>query len=331
MEGQDLILKSRVRLVRNIHGHSFPDQCNLEEGDRITEKILEAMKHEKEPYTYYRLRDLDYLKQLYFMENQWISIGSISQIEKSSFFLSDDEKISIMIGEEDHLRLQCMDFGLSLTDCYYRLSSLEERLDESLGFAFDRRLGFLTACPSNLGTGLKASVQIHLPALEHDGMSPIYRSLSKMGFEIRELYGTNVKPLGSIYEISNEKTLGNREEHYLSRLEKIALELVQMEMEKRKNLYFEQRVELEDMVYRAFGTLRYSKKISYEEAMDCLSMIKLGTDLSLLKPKKAINIYTEMNKIQNATLQKDVDYLLKEEEKQEYRAKYLNRLLKEVY
>lgn len=332
MDGeQELILSSRVRLARNVSGYCFPDKLNLEEGDRLTDRILEVMKEEEDPYHYYRLRDLDYLRQLYFLERQVISPGLVSQMDRSSFFLSEDRKVSIMVGEEDHLRLQCIEPGLHLSECYYRLTPIEERMDEKLGFAFDSDFGYLTACPSNLGTGLRAGVMIHLPALEYAGMKPIIRSLSRLGFVIRGLHGEGTEALGSVFQVSNEKTLGDREENYIGKLEKVVLELVDMENRKRKELYTDSRTELEDMVHRAYGILRYAKKISYEEAMRHLSSIKLGLDLSLLKAKKDINIYAEMEKIQNATLQIDLDNLLEEEDRKAYRAVYLNRLMKEVF
>ena len=331
MKDEDFILCSRVCLSRNIKGFVFPHQYHFEEGDRLAQLVLDVMKEEKDRFTYYRLRDLDYLKQLSFLEDHRITPGLFSHMDQGSFFLREDRAISVMVGEEDHLVIQGLLPGLALTQSYYLIKPLEERLDQGLGFSFDRNLGFLTACPSKVGTGLTGSLVIHLPALEWDGMEGLERSLTKLGFSIHGVFGEESKALGSMFEVSNEKTLGEREESYLSKLEKIGLELVEMEKTKRKKLYFDQRVQLEDRVYRSFGTCRYSKKISYEEAMDCLSMLKLGLDLSLLKPQKDIDVFEMMRKLQNATMQIDLERLLGEEDKEIYRGKILNRWIKEVF
>lgn len=330
-EKDNYIITSRVRLARNLKGYPFTDRGDYEEMERITERVLNAMKEHQDGFFFYRLRDMEYLRQLFYVERHAISPGLVSRMDKSSFFLRQEGDISVMVGEEDHLRLQCILPGLALNQCYYRTRTLDKFLDERLGYAYDRIFGYLTACPTNVGTGLKASVMVHLPALAFDGMIPISKSLERLGLRVQGVHGEGPANYGSIFQISNERTIGEREETYLSRLEKIVTEVIDMEEKKRKELYFNRFTELEDLVGRGFGVLRHGKVLTFEEGMKHLSALKLGLDLSILKPQKEISIFKEMERIQSATLQIEGKVRLQGRDLDHYRARAMNRLMKEVF
>lgn len=326
-----IILTSRVRLARNIEGYLFSDQLGEEKGEKLTGEVRDVIDGWKDTYTMYVLKKIPLLSRLHFVEQQWMSPALMSQYDRGSFFLREDKAVSIMVLEEDHLRIQSIKEGLSLSEAYYEALQVEKALDQNLKFSYDPSYGYLTACPTNVGTGLRASVMMHLPALEMSGLKNLSRSLARMGLVLRGFHGEGSKALGSIYQVSNEQTLGLTEEEYISRLEKAVLEIVSLEEEKRRILYTDQKIQLEDKVHRSFGILRHARILPYEEMAACLSMIKLGIDLSILKQVQEINIYESMFQLQNASLQIKKQAQLDQESRDIYRADLCRRMMKEGF
>ena len=199
-----------------------------------------------------------------------------------SILINDEENICIMINEEDHLRIQVFNYGLDLENTLNLAIELDEKINETLGYAINKKYGYLTACPSNLGTALRASVMLHLPALEHTGnVGNILNSISNFGISIRGIYGENSKSTGDMYQISNRQTLGITEKEIIERVKVISEKIIEQERKARKMLAND-KINFEDMIYRSYGVLSNCRKISSEETRELLSDIKLGVDLGIL-------------------------------------------------
>ena len=198
-----------------------------------------------------------------------------------AIILSEDESISIMIGEEDHIRIQVIMGGLNLEKAYDIAESLDSMLYSSLHFAFDSNLGYLTECPTNLGTGLRASVMLHLPVTESSGEIPrLSETVSKIGFTVRGMYGEGSKSSASLYQVSNQVTLGLSEKNAIENLKIITTQLIEKEQSARQSL---NKIKLEDTVFRAYGTLKNCRILSSDEMMTLISRIKLGVDMGIIK------------------------------------------------
>ncbi|VFB15748.1 Putative ATP:guanido phosphotransferase SAV0524 [Urinicoccus massiliensis] len=326
-----IILTSRIRLARNLKDYPFTEVLNPDQEEEITKKVHDAIDSWPDTYTFYPLKQVSLLSRLHFVEQQWISPGMMERTDGASFFLREDKEVSIMVLEEDHLRLQAILPGLALEEAYQGLLQVERDLDKDLDFAYDCQYGYLTACPTNVGTGLRASVMVHLPALEISGLKSLKQSLTKMGLVLRGFHGEGSKSVGGIYQVSNEQTLGFTEQDYIRRLEKAVLEIVALEEAKRKELYFQEKIKLEDKVCRSFGILRNARILSYEEMCHCLSMIRLGIDLSIIKQENQLDIYETIFRLQNASLQIQKQARLDQESRDIYRADLCRRMMKEGF
>lgn len=279
-----LAVSSRIRLARNLKGIPFPSRMTNEQRSQLNQKIKKAICESNTPFAktlkYIDMRDVPETQKHAMVERHIISPAFANKNEESAIILSEDESISIMIGEEDHVRIQVILGGLQLKEAYDIAERIDTLLYESLEIAFDSRLGFLTECPTNLGTGLRASVMLHLPALEWGGeIASLTDSVRKIGFTVRGMYGEGSKATASLYQVSNQITLGLSENNALDNLKIITTQLIEKENEARNKL---NKLRLEDVCYRALGTLQNSRILTSEEMMDLLSKIKLGISMGIL-------------------------------------------------
>jgi protein arginine kinase len=272
-------------------------------------------------FKFVRIRDLTPRERLSYIEEHLISPDLVQKIDKSSFLLRDDEKVTIMINEEDHLRIQTLLPGLNLTDCWELCSNIDDCLESELEFAFREDLGYLTACPTNVGTGLRASVMLHLPCLTMAGnINSLVEALRKVGLTIRGIYGEGSEAIGNLYQISNQTTLGETEEEIIDKLNKIITQVVTRERNTRKYLLENKGLELEDRLFRSYGILSNCRLINSKEAMNHLSNVKLAYDAHLLNDEKFDKIIELMIKIRPATIQKDCNKDMDQEERDKIRA-----------
>ena len=231
-----------------------------------------------------------------------------------------------MLNEEDHIRIQAINSGYNIEKCLTEANRIDTLLQESLNYAFDKQYGYLTSCITNVGTGLRASFMLHLPMLEKYGhIQSISNNISKFGMTIRGMHGEGTKSFGSIYQISNQTTLGKTEQQIIEDLKNITIQIVEREKNVRQNLKNTQNIDILDKIYRSYGIIKYCKKIRFEEAMKHLSNIWLGKDIGVLDITQ--NIYNIMMDIQPAT----IAYKFNIDEQQDielYRAKYINEVLK---
>lgn len=283
----DIAVSTRIRLARNINGYPFPARMTPEQSREINEKIHNAIINSNSPIAkklkYIEMKDVPDNERFSMLERHIASREFVCKPDNKAIILSEDETVSIMLGEEDHIRIQVILSGLQLEKAYDIANSIDEILCGSLDLAFDSTLGFLTECPTNLGTGLRASVMLHLPVSESKGeILSLAQSLSKIGFTVRGMYGEGSKSDGSLYQISNQVTLGVSEKNALDNLKVIAEQLIQKERELQRDL---NSIKTEDICMRALGTLKYARKLSSSELITLISRVKLGINIGVIKEK----------------------------------------------
>ncbi len=302
----DIVLSTRVRLARNVKEFPFVAHMSLSQKNSLIEQVWNAVSqaHFGESMKFQKI-EMDTLTQeqaLSLSERHLISPEFVGQKQGSALLLSGDESVSIMCNEEDHLRIQVLKNGLDFDHAYELASQIDDLIDESLNYAFDEHLGFLTQCPTNLGTGLRASVMLHLPMIERSGLlSRLSNSLSKMGLTIRGTYGEGSKAKGSLYQISNQITLGISERETIGKLREIIFSVIEQESALREQS--KQNPHFIDVVRRALGTVSYAYLISGEEAMQLLSSVRLGVSCGLIQEMTIHDINELENEIFSATLQ----------------------------
>lgn len=280
----DIAVSSRIRIARNLKGIPFPSKMSLEQNKELNKKVKSAITNSNSSLAkslkYIEMRDIPENQRFAMVERHIISPEFAAKGLDGAIILSSDESISIMVGEEDHIRIQVILGGLNIDAAYNIADEIDTLLYNSLDFAFDSKLGFLTECPTNLGTGLRASVMLHLPALETSGeMESLSQSISKIGFTVRGMYGEGTKSLASLYQISNQITLGLSEKNALDNLKIITAQLIEKEKEIRDGY---NKLKIEDLCFRALGLLQNSRILSSEEAMNLLSSVKLGKSMGIL-------------------------------------------------
>lgn len=279
-----IVLSTRIRLARNLSGLPFPYKMTPQMRNDLNAKIKDIIKNSDSPLLstlkYINMADVPELKVKAMVERHIIS-PEFATSKNTAIILSSDESISIMVGEEDHIRIQVILAGLQLEKAYKIADEIDRELHKSLNFAFDNDLGFLTECPTNLGTGLRASVMMHLPLLESTGrLGNLCENIGKIGFTVRGIYGEGSKSRASLYQISNQITLGISEENAIQNLSLIANQLIEKEKSIENEL---NQISLEDKIYRSLGVLQNCRVLESNEMMNLLSMINLGIRMGIIK------------------------------------------------
>ncbi len=279
----DVVISTRVRLARNLSGTPFPAGLTAERKKEVAERVRDALKAtpDAKDYDYLEMGSMTARDALSMAERHLISPEFARCEAGSALLLKKDESVSIMINEEDHLRLQVMRPGLDLDKAYRIADNLDTELDQTLHFAFDDRLGYLTQCPTNLGTGMRASIMLHLPALQERGaIQQLAGTVSKLGLTIRGLYGEGSKPEGAIYQLSNQVTLGISEQSAIENLKGIAAQIIREERAGREQLRRNPR--FEDTVWRSLGLLRTARLLSHDEFMTLISNLRVGAAMGIV-------------------------------------------------
>ena len=329
-----IVITSRVRLARNVKHFAFPGWLKKADRLKLLETIqpavadLAAMRPAKVAVAMETLTPLD--KQL-LVEKHLISREHAAKNAGSGLVVNGDESLSVMINEEDHIRLQALRPGFQLLEAWEAADKLDTALEDKLEFSFSPSLGYLTACPTNVGTGMRASAMLHLPGLVlGEQINQVIKSVNQLGLAVRGLYGEGTEALGNLFQISNQTTLGESERQILDRLVKVVRQLTELENNARQKLIQEKGRMLGDQVGRSYGIVLHSYSISSKEALNLLSLLRLAADLSLLpaaiKPKlDALLITTQPAHLQQASQKK-----LGAEERDAFRADLLREKLKGV-
>jgi len=281
----EIVMTSRVRLARNVRGFPFPGFSQerqrielLEQVRPVVEKLPEMQDGYSEDYT-----ELSKIRKQVLVERHLVSREHAARSTGCAVVVDRRQSVSIMINEEDHFRIQGIRPGLNLASAYDLVNRVDTELEGSLPFAFDAKLGYLTACPTNLGTGMRASVMLHLPALVlTEQINPVIKAVGKIGLAVRGLYGEGTEALGNLFQISNQHTLGEAEPEIIAQIEKVIEGVVRSEQNARAKLREDQQTMLLDQVGRAYAVLRHAYILSSKEALNLLSMLRLGADLDLV-------------------------------------------------
>ena len=329
----DVVVSTRIRLARNLAHSPFAGRASPAQKAEVEARARDAVAKADllHALAYVGVSGLPALDRQFLVERQLISRELANVLEGPRGVAFDDrESVSIMVNEEDHLRLQVMRSGLALDDAWAEIDKVDDALESRLTYAFHDQFGYLTACPTNVGTGMRASVMLHLPALGiTKQIEKVFRALQKINLVVRGLYGEGSRASGDLYQISNQVTLGKSEGRVLQEIREVIAMILQYERQARQVLLKERKQAEQDRVARALGTLGSATMITAEETMELLSSVRLGIHLNLIDdiPARAVNelfIHT-----QAAHLQKLMGQALDGEERNAARAKYLRNKLRE--
>ncbi|QTN33346.1 protein arginine kinase [Akkermansiaceae bacterium] len=327
------VVTSRIRLARNLRGHPFPGWAK--KGDRaetlaILRPAIEGLPAMKDAFSR-ELGDLTQVQKQVLVERHLISREHAAKGEGSAAVIERRQSFSIMLNEEDHLRMQAIHPGLRLKEAYRALDDLDSELEKELEFAFDPGLGYLTTCPTNLGTGLRASAMLHLPGLVlSDQIGPVLQAVNKIGLAVRGLYGEGTESLGNLYQISNQSTLGEREDAIIERLDRVISQVAGHEQNAREKLMEDDPGMVSDKIGRAYGILRHAHLIESKEALNLLSLLRLGGNLGIF-PAGTVNLCdTLLMDIQQAHLQLHAGTRLSPESRDRIRAEIMRSRLQSL-
>lgn len=327
----DIVMSSRIRLARNVADFPFIRRCSDIDRANLESTIRENMKRHP------RLAELDYvnvalLEQIdrqFLVERQLIS-RELSDAEGArSVAIEKEERLSVMINEEDHLRIQVMHSGFDLQNAWDRINELDDMIESQIRYAYHQQYGYLTACPTNVGTGMRVSVLVHLPALViTQQIDKVFRSLQRINLVVRGLYGEGSQAMGDFYQVSNQITLGKTEEDLVRRVSEVVPVLINYERKAREYLINENQHDLFDQVSRAYGTLQNAQQISSEETMHLLSRVRMGVNLGLIGNVEIPTINKLFVHTQPAHLQKLTRAILSNSQRNIERANYLQSHLR---
>lgn len=282
----DIVLSSRIRLARNLQEYKFPTLSSNEEASsiiRTLEEVVQNLRYSSK-IEMLKMDQLQPLQKRVLVEKHLISPHLAEDSSHGACLLSENEEVSIMINEEDHIRIQCLFPGLQLIEALQLANRIDDFLEEYVNYAFDEKHGYLTSCPTNVGTGLRASVMMHLPGLVlTQQMNRIIPAVNQLGLVVRGIYGEGSEALGNIFQISNQITLGKSEEDIVSDLISVVNQLISQERNAREALAKTSNIQLEDRVFRSLGILSHSRIIETKEAARCLSDVRLGIDMGYIK------------------------------------------------
>lgn len=331
----DIVISSRVRLARNLYKYPFSSIIGEDDAKKLVKEVINLADviAEEDDKSYYwanvdLLSDMDKIAML---ERHILSPNLVAKKQSTGVILSEDESISIMINEEDHVRIQSIMAGLDLIKAYEKASEIDDITNKHLKYAFDDKFGYLTSCPTNVGTGMRASCMMFLPALTSAKLIPkLMEELAKFGVTIRGTYGEGTKSLGNIYQISNQKTLGVTEIETIDSLNRLIAQVTRHENKRREYMLSVNQDELEDQVHRVYGILKYSKQLNSEEAMSFLAQLKFGIDYKLIKLNDTINTHQLMMEIQPGTLQWKLGKAVGSSTRNKIRAEYIKKHLPEI-
>lgn len=284
-EGSEIVLSSKILLARNFSNLPFPSKLNYIRGRENGKNIYNSLKSElnDEEITLHEIWNTKEELSKQYLEKDLISEELVKNSDKGAFILNKEETFSIMVNEKDHIDLQCISEGLNLEEALNNAMNIDDKIEKNFDYAFDETLGYLTSSPENIGTGLKASVVLHLPALTmSEEIKNVSKNLSKMGMSIKGIYLDGTKVYGNLYRIVNKMSLGLTEDNIINKLKEVILNTIVEENKFREILLSKCRYELEDKIYKAYGVLKYAVLLESKETIDLLSNVRLGSELSII-------------------------------------------------
>ncbi len=290
----DIVMSSRIRLARNLDKFPFATRATKASQAEVLKLLREALDQTvtlKRPL-FLEMGSLSEVDRQFLVERHLVSRDHIVHPDHKGVAIGEGEVVSVMVNEEDHLRVQVMQSGLNLQDAWRLIDTLDDELSERLSYAYSSDWGYLTCCPTNTGTGMRASVMAHLPSLVlTKQINKVLHTITKLGLTARGLYGEGTEASGNFFQISNQVSLGRSEDEILENIERILKEVIHQEQAARESLMTGNRTQLEDRIWRAYGILKHAKTMSSSEALDLLSAVRLGVDLGLMNglTRKTVN------------------------------------------
>ncbi len=329
----NIVITSRVRLARNLNAHPFPGWAEREARANVMNTIcpvLEELGEMKNAFSE-EMTDLSAIEKQVLVERHLVSREHAAKGPGCATVMNRNQTISIMVNEEDHLRMQAIRPGLQLMTAFKSLNAIDTDLDKHLDYAFDSRYGYLTACPTNLGTGMRASAMLHLPGLVlSEQINHTIQGANRIGLAVRGLYGEGTEAMANLFQISNQTTLGTSEEEVIEHLGKVIDRVIENEQNARLKMLEEKVTMMQDQIARAYAVLRYAHIIPSKEALNCLSMIRLGCDLGFFADDDRETINILLTEIQPAHLQILAKRKLTPEERDSLRAEIIRAKLKSL-
>jgi len=331
----DIVISTRIRLARNLTNYPFTNRATTTQKAEIEARLRDTLTRlDSNPrLQYVNVLALNPLDRQMLVERQLMSRALANAEGPRGVAFDERESVSVMINEEDHLRLQVMRSGLALDDAWGEIDRLDDQIEALVNYAFHEQFGYLTACPTNVGTGMRASVMMHLPGIyQSKQLDKVVRSLQKINLVVRGLYGEGSRAFGEFYQISNQVTLGKSETQALTEIRDVILTTIQWERKARAILLRDKRQQLQDHVARALGTLQSATMMTSEETMELLSVVRLGIHLQLMDDVKLTTPFVNelFLQTQPAHLQKLMGTTLDGEERNAARARYLRNRLREL-
>ncbi len=328
----DIILSSRIRLARNLAEVPFPTALDISGANGIIDRMNEVRSEALgDKYKLYKMSSISQLEKQVLLERHLVSPNLIAHNSAGAAAIREDEVVSIMLNEEDHIRIQSILPGLQVKRAWELANEIDDIIEGKLEYAFDENWGYLTSCPTNVGTGMRASVMVHLPALNITAnINKILHAVTQIGLTIRGLYGEGTEFVGNIFQISNQITLGRSEEELIENLTGVTLQIIEKEKEARNTIINSNRIQLEDKIWRSLGILKNARILKSQECMRMLSDIRLGVDMSILNNIPVAVLNELMIDTQPASLQKIIGADLTPNERDTHRADIVRGKLKEL-
>ncbi len=325
-----VVLSSRVRLARNIANSPFPSRADTDARERILTFVKTAVKKNADLNrgTLINCSQLDDLDRSFLVERHLVSLEFTQCRDFSALLIGEEENVGVMINEEDHLRIQTLASGLEIKEAFEMANRIDDELSKSLEFAFDPTFGYLTSCPTNTGTGMRASVLIHLPGLAlTQEIEKVISQISKLGLVVRGFYGEGSDVWGNLFQVSNQTTLGRSEEDIVESLERVTKQMIEYEENARKRLFSEAKDQIEDKIWRAYGILKYARTLTSEEVLNMLSAIRLGIGTGVLEMVGLSRVNEILALTQPAHLQKYFKKRMEPGERDQVRAELVRSKL----
>lgn len=302
-----IVMSSRIRLARNLAKIPFPNRASKKALQDVVDNLQQAMKEIDffKSATMFLMSDLDNIDKQFLIERHLMSHEHAANSEGKALVVSDEEVLSVMVNEEDHLRIQVMQSGLNLSETWNIINAVDDSLSKKLDYAYLGNWGYLTACPTNTGTAMRGSVMLHLPALVMTKqINKVLAAIAKLSFASRGFYGEGTQARGNIYQISNQVSLGHSEEDIIQNINGLIRQVIEQEEQARQALLLQNRAMLEDKIFRSLGVLKNAYIISSQETIELLSMVRLGIDLGIITIVDRATINELFITIQPAHLQK---------------------------
>jgi len=327
----DIVISSRVRLARNLDKVPFPHWASKKQNEQSLKAIEETISKIDciKQATFFRLADSDSVDKQFLVERHLMSLEHAQKTNNKALVIDDEEILSIMINEEDHIRMQVMQSGFNLFEAWNGINKIDDYLAKALPFAFSSDWGYLTACPTNTGTGMRGSVMLHLPALVMTRqIDRVLAAIAKLSFATRGLYGEGSQATGNFFQISNQVSLGHSEDEIIDNINGIIKQIIEQERQAREAIISKNKEVLEDRINRSLGILKSAHIISSQETIELLSMVRLGCDLGMVKDTDRRSINELFIITQPAHLQKIENKKLSSDERDVKRAQLIRSKLK---